>query len=477
MSRTRPQAVARLLAETASEPWDLEPPADLLARIQSEIPEELVIPRLVPANDLRSPAIPIGSRRLLALSLAASVLLSLGGGFLALRVQDQAPPVRVAHPLPSAAFPEEKTKVVPRQVRSQPPQLLEMRPLKRLRPQGTEIFSEELTVTGEIPELQSKSASVATLLSPPRPLPALVRPRLESEAIENLKALGYIDGGALQESITVVSEVPLPEAFVATGEDSLSSFGLDVDATSYRVARQDLEEGHLPEKSEIRVEEMVNAFDYGDPPPARNDFDLRVEGAPTPFAPDERYRLLRFSARGRANAPGGILARDARAEVEFNPKAVARWRLLGYEDRPVVGEDFRDGRVDGSEIDVGIAVTALYEVELQPRAHRWRKLATLQLRYRSESSGKVETVERGVRLRDLAGSWEKASPALRLSSVAAELAEILRGSDRARNNDLAGLEREARALAAELAGTPQGSEVAELARLIAEAARLRQAEP
>ncbi|MCB1036741.1 MAG: von Willebrand factor type A domain-containing protein, partial [Acidobacteria bacterium] len=86
--------------------------------------------------------------------------------------------------------------------------------------------------------------------------------------------------------------------FIDTEEDRLSTFGLDVDTGSYTVARRYLSDGNLPAPDSVRVEEWVNAFDYGDRPPARGDFALRAEGAPTPFA-GERYRLLRFSIKGR----------------------------------------------------------------------------------------------------------------------------------------------------------------------------------
>ena len=60
--------------------------------------------------------------------------------------------------------------------------------------------------------------------------------------------------------------------FIDTEDDRLSTFGLDVDTGSYNVARRYLTDGNLPPAKAIRVEEFVNAFDYGDPASARGDF-------------------------------------------------------------------------------------------------------------------------------------------------------------------------------------------------------------
>ena len=67
---------------------------------------------------------------------------------------------------------------------------------------------------------------------------------------------------------------------------------------------------------------------------------------------------------------------------------------------------------------------------------------------------------RDLRVGDLAASWEQASPDFRLASLAAELAEVLRGSSRAQEVDLDDLDdllRRAGRVAAELAGSPAGS--------------------
>jgi Ca-activated chloride channel homolog len=62
---------------------------------------------------------------------------------------------------------------------------------------------------------------------------------------------------------------------------------------------------------------------------------------------------------------GGALvtvAKDVKLQVEFNPKKVAGYRLIGYEDRLLRDEDFHDDRKDAGDMGSGHTVTALYEV-------------------------------------------------------------------------------------------------------------------
>ncbi|MDE2852248.1 MAG: von Willebrand factor type A domain-containing protein [Acidobacteriota bacterium] len=56
------------------------------------------------------------------------------------------------------------------------------------------------------------------------------------------------------------------------------------------------------------------------------------------------------------------IANDVKIQVEFNPAAVAEYRLIGYETRGLRREDFNNDRVDAGEIGAGHSVTAIYEV-------------------------------------------------------------------------------------------------------------------
>ncbi|MDH4988968.1 VWA domain-containing protein [Aminobacter anthyllidis] len=56
------------------------------------------------------------------------------------------------------------------------------------------------------------------------------------------------------------------------------------------------------------------------------------------------------------------IAKDVKIQVEFNPAAVAEYRLIGYETRALNREDFNNDRVDAGEIGSGHSVTAIYEI-------------------------------------------------------------------------------------------------------------------
>jgi Ca-activated chloride channel homolog len=171
------------------------------------------------------------------------------------------------------------------------------------------------------------------------------------------------------------------------------------------------------------------------------------------------------------------IARDAKAQVDFNPAVVSRWRLLGYENRDIADEKFRDDTVDAGEIGAGHSVTVLYEVKLKPEAPG--RIATLHLRFRAADTGEIRETTRDLRTGDLAPSWERATPGLRLASVVAELAEVLRGSYWAKNVDLGDLLQRARQVSAELAETPRASGVSDIAgfvRMVADVSRLKREE-
>jgi Ca-activated chloride channel family protein len=62
---------------------------------------------------------------------------------------------------------------------------------------------------------------------------------------------------------------------------------------------------------------------------------------------------------------GGTLvtvAKDVKLQIEFNPRLVAAYRLIGYENRLLQDRDFNDDKKDAGDIGAGHSVTALYEL-------------------------------------------------------------------------------------------------------------------
>ena len=162
-----------------------------------------------------------------------------------------------------------------------------------------------------------------------------------------------------------------------------------------------------------------------------------------------------------------VIARDAKVQVEFNPETVSRYRLLGYENRDVADEDFRDDEVDAGEIGAGHSVTALYELKLREGVEG--KLGTVYMRYEDVGLNEVVEINREFQYEELETSFEEAPPTFQLSAVVAEFAEVLRGSYWAREGSLPAVADHARRVQRLLADS---TEVADFASLAIEAAGL-----
>ena len=56
------------------------------------------------------------------------------------------------------------------------------------------------------------------------------------------------------------------------------------------------------------------------------------------------------------------IAKDVKIQIEFNPNHVQSYRLIGYENRKLRPEDFKNDAIDAGELGSGHTVTALYEI-------------------------------------------------------------------------------------------------------------------
>ena len=135
-----------------------------------------------------------------------------------------------------------------------------------------------------------------------------------------------------------------------------------------------------------------------------------------------------------------VIAKDAKVQVEFNPETVSRFRLLGYENRRLAQEDFRDDDADAGEIGSGHSVTALYEIKL-PEEEVVGKLATVFIRHEDPDTGNVTEVSQDIFADELKGTFEETSTSFQLAATVAEFAEILRGSYWAQQGSLNAVEQ------------------------------------
>lgn len=89
-----------------------------------------------------------------------------------------------------------------------------------------------------------------------------------------------------------------PNPLKVVAEDPVSTFSIDVDTASYAFVRNALNNGVLPQKDAVRVEEMINYFDYGyEAPENRSEpFKANVSVMPTPW--NTNTKLLRIGIKG-----------------------------------------------------------------------------------------------------------------------------------------------------------------------------------
>ena len=121
-----------------------------------------------------------------------------------------------------------------------------------------------------------------------------------------------------------------------------------------------------------------------------------------------------------------VIARDAKVQVDFNPEAVRNYRLLGYENRDIADQDFRNDSVDAGEVGAGHSVTAMYELDLYPGADG--PLGTVHLRYQDPDTYQFLETSREFYTEEFALRPEETSPRFQLAAAVAEYAELLRQS-------------------------------------------------
>ncbi|MFD0595283.1 YfbK domain-containing protein [Catellatospora coxensis] len=168
----------------------------------------------------------------------------------------------------------------------------------------------------------------------------------------------------------------------------------------------------------------------------------------------------------RLPATLALRALDAKAQVQFDAKTVSSYELVGYENRQVADEDFRNDRVDGGEVGPGHSVTALYLVRLKPEATG--RVAEVRVRWLDPSTKQPSETYESIAVGDLSGEFASADPRLRVCYAAAFFAVALRGGDGARAVNLADLAKIADDAATRLDERP----VDDLADLIHTAQRL-----
>lgn len=86
--------------------------------------------------------------------------------------------------------------------------------------------------------------------------------------------------------------------FITVKDKPLSTFSVDVDTASYATVRNQIRFGNLPYADQVRIEEMINYFDYGyDTPNDEHPFAVHVETSQSPWTP--QAKLVKVGLKGR----------------------------------------------------------------------------------------------------------------------------------------------------------------------------------
>jgi Ca-activated chloride channel family protein len=224
-------------------------------------------------------------------------------------------------------------------------------------------------------QFRMKASSNAPLGTRPAMMPAGPIPRSALIIDENQEILPP----AARQSQEYVGrdrfETAQPNPVKVTAEEPVSTFSIDVDTASYSFVRRALNEGHLPQKAAVRIEEMINYFPYDYPAPKDPARPFRPTVAVLPAPWDPGKKLLHIGIRGydaprtgrpRANLVFLIDVSGSMDQPDKLPLLVSGLRLLVGTLRP-------EDRV-GIVVYAGSAGTVL---EPTPAGERGRILAAL----------------------------------------------------------------------------------------------------
>ncbi|AZB28590.1 vWA domain-containing protein [Chryseobacterium balustinum] len=173
------------------------------------------------------------------------------------------------------------------------------------------------------------------------------------------------------------------------------------------------------------------------------------------------------------------IAKDVKIQIEFNPKYVKSYRLIGYENRKLKNEDFTNDKIDAGELGSGHTITALYEViptdvnsEFLPKENDLKytkntndenfndELATVKFRYKKPDGDQSSEIVQVVK--NTNQSFSSSSDDFKFASSVAWFGLVLRNSNLIKNKDLKDIE----SLAKKGRGKDEDGYRAEFVRLV-----------
>jgi Ca-activated chloride channel family protein len=156
-----------------------------------------------------------------------------------------------------------------------------------------ELVDPKMAGDGAAGKYASLGATSGSTAPAPPPVAGLLRKSAPGELTEAETPSRY-----RQDFNTATYDRVEENPFLPAATNPLSTFSIDVDTASYSNVRRFINNGSLPPKDAVRVEEMINYFSYDYREPEGDDpFSIDLDATACPW--DSSHRLLRIGLKGR----------------------------------------------------------------------------------------------------------------------------------------------------------------------------------
>ncbi len=257
------------------------------------------------------------------------------------------------------------------------------------------------------------------------------------DALDQLEAYGGTNGGQ-----GIISAYRLAEANFLENGNNRVILATDGDMNIGITSQSDLTD-LIKEESESGIYLTILGFGMGNYSDAR--LESIADNGNGNYAYIDNMTEAKKVLSEELGANMYTVAKDVKLQVEFNPAVVSSYRLIGYEDRILNAEDFKNDAKDAGEIGAGHSVTALYEIVtvdaqtgnnedelkyqtsvLSDAALNSDEWLTLSIRYKEPKEDTSKLLEYPV---GQSSYTENASEDFKFASYVAMTAQILRGED------------------------------------------------
>lgn len=404
------------------------PPADLLDRIKSDIPEYLR-----PDADRKRLTRSIGFNMRVAASILIVVSSVIGAIYL-LGPQDemmQMSPTSVtgnAGKKTAAALDEVHVEIAQQAAPTAGGQLTDMPAALEATARQPEVPQHAIARRREEPTAEEVVAdAVAVVVANTAPIVAEIPSPIESaappaaaprreETVAATAAAPQIE----QRTAKTAGQSFIGEAHAAdlSLAPPASVFGFSIDEGVFHRIKKTLENNQRPAPAAVNVEAIINYFAGGPATRPRRGVKLEVEGSPSPVGRIGDGGFLRFTIDTPVSASNLPVASDAKLEVDLNRKVVESATPAG------------DSAATAPEAALrhNLSVTGLYQLTLAPNVRTTDRVATIRLTYTNVADGKRISIDKTVYVRDFTRIWTRASHRHRVAALGAVWAESLKGS-------------------------------------------------